>query len=126
MIYLASPYTHKDQLIMKTRFLLAEQVTARLLHRRSWVYSPIVHCHELALRYHLPTDFAYWRDYNFAMLRRCDTLYVLFIPGWEESLGVTEEIKFAQTAGIPVYAIDENAEFHFTKGIADGANNQHS
>ena len=80
MLYLASPYSDPDPLIMKTRFLLAEQVTARLLQREIWVYSPIVHCHELALKYELPTDFTFWRAYNFAMLRHADELFVLKIP----------------------------------------------
>jgi len=108
MIYLASPYSHPDPLIMKTRFLLAEQVTAAFLTRRLWVYSPIVHCHELAQRYELPTDFAYWQEYNIDMLRRSDYLTVLTIPGWRESVGVAGEISVARMLSMPVRLV--NAE----------------
>src|SRR6478752_4572437 len=97
MIYLASPYSHPDPLIMKTRFLLAEQVTATLLKERLWTYSPIVHCHELSQKFTLPTDFAYWKEYNFHMLRRAEGFWILAIPGWQESKGVTAELDAWQS-----------------------------
>lgn len=111
MIYLASPYSSPDPLIMKTRFLLAEQCTAELLKRKIWVYSPIVHCHELAHKYDLPKDHEYWLAYNFAMLRRCESLAILTIPGWRESKGVAEEIKFAELAGIGIDYITAKGQF---------------
>lgn len=111
MIYLASPYSHPDPLIMKTRFLLAEQCTAALLQRKDWVYSPIVHCHELASKYNLPTDFVYWQEYNVAMLRRCEELFILAIPGWRESKGVTAELTVAQMLNMPIHEINEHGEW---------------
>ncbi len=107
MIYLASPYSSPDPLIMKTRFLLAEQVTASFLTRGVYIYSPIVHCHELSSKYELPGDFAFWQGYNFDMLRRADSLAVLAIPGWKESVGVQEEIRFARLAGVPIQAVND-------------------
>lgn len=110
MIYLASPYSHPDPLIVKTRFLLAEQATAILLQRKEWVYSPIVHCHELSQRYELPGDFAYWQGYNIDMLRRCDMLTVLTIPGWRESVGVTAELTVARTLNMPLTQVTPEGE----------------
>lgn len=111
MIYLASPYSHPDLLIMKTRFLIAEQVVAKMLQARRHVYSPIVHCHELAQKYELPTDFAFWKSYNFDFLRRADSLVVLQIKGWEESKGVTAELDFARTVGIDVTYLAQGGFF---------------
>jgi hypothetical protein len=88
MIYLASPYYHPDALVMKTRFLLAKQVTQSLIERELWTYSPILHNHPLELD--RPHDF--WMRYDLEMLRRCDLLTVLAIPGWQQSRGVTIEI----------------------------------
>ena len=96
---------------MKTRFLLAEQVTAALLTSRRHVYSPIVHCHELSLKYHLPTEFIFWRDYNFDMLRRCDDFLILKIPGWDQSKGVAAELELANLLRINRGFINENGEF---------------
>jgi hypothetical protein len=112
MIYLASPYSSPDPLIMRTRFLLAEQVTAQLLGERKHVYSPIVHCHELAMKYKLPTDFEFWKKYNFDFLRRADTFYVLEIDGWETSKGVTVESNLAATLDIPRFSINPDGIMH--------------
>lgn len=111
MIYLASPYSSPDPIIMKTRFLLAEQVTAQLMEEGHFIYSPIVHCHAMAERYALPKDFAFWRDYNIDMIRRADALYVLTITGWKESVGVTGEIGFAKHAGLEIKYVNEEGKF---------------
>jgi len=109
MVYLASPYSSPDPLIVRTRYLLAMQATAILINRGVFVYSPIVHCHELAARHSMPTDFGFWRDYNLDMIRRCDALYVLALPGWDKSIGVDGEITFARSFSLPVHFIDEEA-----------------
>lgn len=110
MIYLASPYTHPDPLIMKTRFLLAEQCTAAMLFEGHFVYSPIVHCHEIAQKYSLPSDFSFWKTYNFDMLRRADKFYILDIPGWAESKGVMAERTLAAEIGFYIYHVNEHGE----------------
>jgi hypothetical protein len=94
MIYLASPYSHPLQEVVEKRHEEAMAYTHYLLERKRWVYSPIVHCHELAKRHSLPTDFEYWKRYNYHALARCDELYVLGIEGWRESKGVRAEIEF--------------------------------
>ena len=47
-------------------------------------------------------DFAYWREWNMRMLRACDRLAVLMLPGWEESRGVQAEITAAKAWGMPI------------------------
>lgn len=110
MIYLGSPYSHPDPLIMKTRFMLAEQCTAELLQQGLVVFSPIVHCHELAHKYNLPTDFAFWQMYCLGMLRLAAQMYILQIPGVHESKGLQAEIKFARHAGIPICFVNEEGK----------------
>lgn len=103
MIYLASPYTDQDEQVMHLRFKAAEHCTASLLKKRMWVYSPIVHCHQLAQEFDLPKDFEFWKAYNFAMLRHASGMGILKISGWDISKGVTEERKLAKTLGLPTY-----------------------
>lgn len=110
MIYLASPYSSPDPLVVRTRFLLVEQVTAMLMEQGHYVYSPIVHCHEIAAKYTLPTDFEYWKGYNIDMIRRADAFYVLVIPGWQESKGVVAELEFAKTAGLEIGYVNEEGK----------------
>ena len=50
MIYVASPYTHEDPAVREERYLAALRYTAKLLANKRWCFSPIVHCHDLALR----------------------------------------------------------------------------
>lgn len=102
MIYLASPYSNPDPLIVQTRFLLVEQCTAELIKQGLFVWSPIVHCHEMARKYNLPTDAEFWQGYNFDFIRRADAVYVLNIPGWDKSVGVGMEMRLANAGLIPV------------------------
>lgn len=106
MIYLASTYSHKDPAIMEERYLAAMDCAAFLLKKEEWVYSPIVHCHELAKRHELPKDFEFWMHYNRHMVVRADVLYVLCAEGWEKSIGVYEEMKLALAMDKPRYAIE--------------------
>lgn len=94
MIYLASPYSDPNPAVVAERYRLTEAATAELLRRRVWVYSPIVHCHHMATVHGLPTDAAFWRDYNEHMLGRSDELHVLCIDGWHRSLGVRHELEW--------------------------------
>lgn len=110
MIYLASPYSHHDPLVIRTRFLLAEQCTVRLMQQGEVVFSPIVHCHELAHKYDLPKDAKFWEKYDHSMLRLASALYILQIPGWEQSRGVTMERELAERAYIPVAFVNEEGE----------------
>lgn len=108
MIYLASQYSDPDELTRRTRFLLAEEITGKLLLRKLWVYSPIVHCHELALKFNLPGDFDYWKAYNFDMLRRADEVYVLYTPTVKDSRGVIAELSMAHQLGMKISFIQQD------------------
>jgi hypothetical protein len=95
--YLASPYTHTDKVVVQERFEETEQCLAWLLGMKVWAYSPIVHCHALATKRSLPTDYKFWLDYNHAMILGSNGILVLCMEGWRESKGVQEEIKFARS-----------------------------
>ena len=109
MIYLASPYSHPDSHIVRDRFLLVEQVTALLIQQGEFVWSPIVHCHEMAAKFKLPTDALFWKAYNFDFIRRADAVYILKIPGWDKSVGVKMEIELADACGIRKQFVDAEA-----------------
>lgn len=94
MIYVASPYTNIDRVVVERRFIQTEDYVASLFKQKHWAFSPIVHCHALAKEFNLPTDAGYWREYNLHMLARSDVLHVLRLNGWEKSEGVREEVFF--------------------------------
>lgn len=93
---------------MESRYRENAKVVSELLNAGRFVYSPIVHCHPVAISYGLPRDFQFWKDYNYHMLVRSDELLVLCLPGWQESVGVTQEIEWAKAFGLPIaYMGDE-------------------
>lgn len=100
-VYLASPYSSPEPFIQEERYLKACRATHYLLEKRIWVFSPIVHCHELAKMINLPKDAAFWQEYNFAMLARADKLIILRIEGWEAFVGVRGERAEADRLKIP-------------------------
>ena len=110
MIYLASPYSHPDPLIVRTRYLLTAQCTANLILKGQFVWSPIVHSHAIAERHDLPTDAAWWAEWSKDFIRRCDGILVLKIPGWEESKGVIEECRIARELNLPRGFVNEYGE----------------
>jgi len=105
-IYIGSPYSSPDQEEMLERFHLVEVYTAYMLLNGEHVYSPIVHCHELAGKYKLPKSFPFWKSYNYAMLCKASKLHVLTIPGWAESQGLSDpregEIALANSLSIGI------------------------
>lgn len=100
--YLACPYSDKLASVRQTRYLQVAEVTAKLLLKDIHVYSPIVHCHDLALRFKLPADFTFWCKYNYAMLAKASSLTLLELDGWETSKGVQAEIQYATNNSIPI------------------------
>ena len=106
MIYLASPYTHPDPAVMEERFDKVVAVAAQLINRGHIIYSPIMHFHPIAVRHELPREFAFWKEVNLQILKRCDELWILDLIGTYESHGVMAERMFAQTQGIPTRTIN--------------------
>ena len=96
LIYLAVPYSHSERKVREQRYNEVTQFAGELLKQGYFVYSPITHSHPIAYHVDLPKEFQFWRDYCLEMLRRCDELWVLCLPGWKESEGVMAEIKEAK------------------------------
>jgi hypothetical protein len=106
IIYLASPYTHSDPVVRQARFEAACVANGKLMALGYYVYSPIAHCHSVAEKCDLPTDWAYWQGFDRAMIGACCKLIVLTLDGWDRSTGVAAEIAIAGELGIPVEYLD--------------------
>lgn len=111
--YVASPYSHREPPIMRERFYAAMKFTSWLLEQGQYAYSPIVHCHEMAIVHDLPFTFDFWERYNCAMIAPAKSLTVLTLHGWEESVGVRAEIKFASLLGKPIRYAHVNDLFDY-------------
>ena len=117
LIYLASPYHHADPEVMEQRFRQVARMAGRLMLDGHVVYSPIVHCHPIASMINLPRDWAFWERFDRTMLARCDAVWVVKLPGWESSKGVSAEMRIAEELGLPITWIDPAAG---DQGAVDG------
>lgn len=107
MIYLCSVYSlEADAALMEKRWQYAMKRTAEFLKDGIVVFSPIAHSHEIALRYDLPKEFDFWEHLDFGYLEASTHVWVLKMPGWERSKGITAEIKEAKRLGKPVVYIE--------------------
>ena len=100
MIYLAIPYSNQPD--HKEVFKLATEIAAHLISIGLHVYSPITHCHPIHQVADLPKEFKFWRDYDFWFGDRCEAVWVVKLPGWMQSKGVTAEFQRARTKEIDV------------------------
>lgn len=105
LYYLATPYT-KYSTGIEEAFAAAASLAARLLRKGIEVYSPIAHCHPMAVHGNLDAkNHDLWLPYQEAMMRRCDALLVANLNGWRESKGVAHEIEFFKYAGKPLHML---------------------
>lgn len=102
LIYLASPYTKYPGGKLEAFDLVCEKA-AELMDQGHNVFCPIAHSHPIE-QTGMITDnsHGFWLKQDFAVLDRCDELWVYKMTGWQESYGVTEEIKRAQRLGIMI------------------------
>lgn len=101
MIYLASPYSHVDQLVCEARFREVCLIASRLLRIGLMVYSPIAHTHPITMVSggNLNLDWKQWEQFDSWFIERCGALWVADMEGWRESVGVQAEIKLARRCG---------------------------
>lgn len=102
MIYIAVPYSHKDSAVQAYRFKKVTEFAAKLISEGKIVFSPISHSHPIARSHDLPHSWEYWQKTDEYFLKCATELYVLCLPGWEESTGVQAEIEIAEEIGLPI------------------------
>ncbi|MCS5708713.1 DUF1937 family protein [Candidatus Berkiella cookevillensis] len=102
MAYLASPYTHEEKNIRDTRYLVTAWMAAQLIRDGIHVFSATNHNAMLENFADLTDRLEDWQRFNHCMIKRCDKVIVLKMPGWEKSKGIQDQIKYAQLHSIPV------------------------
>lgn len=99
MIYLASPYSHPTPAVKEQRFQGVLKAAADLMAQGEIVFSPIAHCHPIAVTFGVPGNWEYWEKYDKAFIEVCDRFIILKLEGWETSVGVEAERKYAASLG---------------------------
>lgn len=103
LFYLATPYTNYPDGI-EIAFREASRLCAELLKSGIEAYSPIAHCHPLAMHGDLDAlDRDFWLKYQRSMMLRCDGLIVAEMIAWNESHGIRHEIEFFTKSRKPIF-----------------------
>lgn len=105
IIYLATPYTHKDESVVEERYKMTANKCAELISSGLVVISPIFYGHNLLKYKEMPGDWQFWQNFCESFLRKSDELWIYMIDGWDESTGILAEIKIAKEMNIPVLYI---------------------
>jgi len=103
LVYLASPYSHKNDAIKEMRFVEAVKCCGWFMNQRedAHFYSPIAHTHPIASKCSLPGDWTYWSSLDENTIARCNEIWILCIEGWKISTGVNAERVIAKRFGLP-------------------------
>lgn len=110
MIYIASPYSSPIDATRHQRFLAVREFTVRMVNKGFAAFSPILYAHEMATAHMLPTDAFFWERFNTSILRHCEACFVLQLPGWEDSIGVTAEIEMCIKLHIPLHYFSKEGQ----------------
>lgn len=108
LIYIASPYNHTDSEVVKNNFEFVTKFSADLCSKGLVAFSPITYGHTLLEYQSMPTDWEFWKNFCLSFLKHSDELWVLMMPGWDKSRGVTEEILYAKENNIYINYITIN------------------
>lgn len=103
--YLASPYSHKFRVMMWYRYLRTVSTGARLILQGYILLEPIAMCHWHSVFHSMPTGYTFWQTRDRTFIRKSDGILVVDLPGWKESIGVSDEVQYAKSRGLPVFLV---------------------
>lgn len=114
--YLASPYSNPDPGKRTLRCLASHDYHEWFLMNRVWTLPAIWLTHHTAVKNNLPFTAADWISYNKIWMDKSAGTIVACMEGWEDSIGVKQEINYTRDQGKKVYlAVHDNGFMSFTR-----------
>ena len=111
LVYLASVYSWPyDETVTpklkEKRFKLAAKTSGKLMQKfeKVFFFSPIAHSHPQQRYAKLPFDFK-WYQRDLEILSKCDELWILDMPGWDQSEGIKKELEKAKELNLPIFLV---------------------
>jgi hypothetical protein len=104
--YVATPYSKYPKALggIAGAYRDACIATSILVEQGVRAYSPIVHTHPIAIEGNMdPYDHSIWMPQDEPFMRNASGLVVVMMDGWKQSTGVTEEVKYFEATGKPVF-----------------------
>lgn len=111
MNYLCSVYSYRPEgvsdeehlALMQKRYEYARKRTHEFLMEGLCVFSPITHCHPMAQEHTMPRTWDFWGNLDRQFIIASQAVFVLMMPHWEDSVGITAELQWAEDLGLPIY-----------------------
>ena len=107
MLYLASPYSHSDPTISRQRYHLACRAASRLMQSGVVVFSPLANSVPAVEFGGLELSHPEFMALDLPVLERCDEMLILALDGWQQSIGVQQELGTAIALKKPITMIKE-------------------
>lgn len=108
-IYLASPYSHKEKVIMTQREREITVIAGKLFaqKRATAIFCPITQSAPITrVTKTLLGCWQTWQVNDLAFIDSCTELWIATMPGWLESVGVQAELEYAKQLGKPIKLLD--------------------
>jgi hypothetical protein len=102
-IYLASPYSKQSDLFVA--YEKTKAVTELCIDAGFYVFSPIVYCHHMN---RLGTTYTFWEGFCKSLIMWSDIFIVHQLDGWEDSVGVSDEMLFCNDISKPIGFLSDN------------------
>lgn len=90
---------------------MVDFIASELTKQGRCIYSPISSWHLNACRFNMPKTFDFWQHLNLSFLRVSKKLIVVQLPGWDISVGLQDEIRFAKEHDIEIEYLDPTPYF---------------
>jgi len=100
--YLGTPYSNGNDYLVNFRAEIIDMIATDLINQGRAIYSPISSWHTIACKFKMPKTFEFWERMNLSFLKQCKKLIVVMLPVWKGSLGLANEIYFAENNGIDI------------------------
>lgn len=105
MKYLAAPYSDPDPKVVQERMEQVYYYLSRFIIAGENIVTPLA-MHEVATRFDMDGAYSFWSTYCLDLLKRCDSMVVLKLEGWDLSRGLESEIDFCKENHIPISYVD--------------------
>jgi hypothetical protein len=113
--YLGTPYSNGSCYLINFRAEMVDFIASELTKQGRCIYSPISSWHLNACRFNMPKTFEFWQHLNLSFLSKSKKLIVVMLPGWEISVGLQDEIRFAKENNIEIEYLDPTPYFEMIK-----------
>jgi hypothetical protein len=111
LIYLASPHSDPDYMVMQHRYEKARDAVAILQRNNIMVFSPICHSHPPQMvNKDVVIHFESYRKFDEKLISVSDELWILMIDGWNKSFGIMNEVRLAERLNLPIKCLFLNYE----------------